>query len=85
MEKPGSPARAKEMLARCAHTASIYPLCLELCLLHCSLSGQEHVVYTGLALVWRAGEKVCHETTHVTFAPLSFEVISSYVASGEPL
>jgi MAF protein len=65
LEKPGSAARAKEMLT--------------------SLSGQEHMVYTGLALVWRGGERVCHEATYVTFAPLSSEIIANYVASGEPL
>jgi septum formation protein len=43
------------------------------------------MVYTGLALVWRGGERVCHEATYVTFAPLSSEIIANYVASGEPL
>lgn len=50
-----------------------------------SLSGREHVVYTGLAIVWRKGHKVCHEATSVTFAPLHQDVITSYIASGEPL
>ena len=50
-----------------------------------SLSGRSHVVYTGLAFVWRAGQRVCHEETEVTFASLTSDVIDSYVASGEPL
>ena len=50
-----------------------------------SLSGRDHVVFTGLALVWKRGERVCHEATNVTFAPLNSEIIDSYVASGEPL
>ena len=50
-----------------------------------SLSGRDHEVFTGLALVWRDGYKICHEVTRVTFATLTPEVIASYVASEEPL
>ena len=55
-----------------------------------SLSGRTHIVHTGVTLVWRGGgeelqERGFHETTEVTFAPLSEEVLRSYVASGEPL
>lgn len=62
-----------------------------LCVLH-RLSGQTHKVYTGVSLVWvgiELGEAVCercfHEGTEVTFAPLSEDVVESYVQSGEPL
>lgn len=56
------------------------------------LSGHTHHVYTGVSLVWR-GQEVggalreynFHEGTEVTFAPLSEEVVESYVQSGEPL
>ena len=53
------------------------------------LSGQTHMVYTGMALVYKDGDKLkehCfYETTRVTFAPLTEEIIQSYVESGEPL
>ena len=55
-----------------------------------SLSGRIHIVHTGVTLVWRGGggelqERGFHETTEVTFAPLSEDILQSYVASGEPL
>ncbi|CAI7996078.1 dTTP/UTP pyrophosphatase [Geodia barretti] len=65
LEKPGSDARAREMLT--------------------SLSGRQHTVFTGLALVWKGGERVSHEATLVSFAPLTPQVIDSYLSSGEPL
>lgn len=50
------------------------------------LSGRTHNVLTGLAVIRLPDEaaRLELETTHVTFAPLSEEDISSYVASGEP-
>jgi len=51
------------------------------------LSGQTHTVYTGIALAHvRKNRYVSvHEATDVTFAPLTDEEISSYVASGSPM
>lgn len=51
------------------------------------LSGREHRVYTGVALV-RAGKGLLesfHEITRVRFHSLSAGEIRAYVASGEPL
>lgn len=49
------------------------------------LSGQTHVVYTGLT-VRRGGHEVTeHEATEVTFRPLTREEIAAYVATGEPM
>ncbi len=59
----------------------------EACELLARLSGREHRVYTGVALV-RAGESLVetlHEITRVRFFPLSASEIEAYVASGEPL
>ena len=64
---------------------------LRCCILY-RLSGHTHKVYTGVALVWRGqevggtlSEHCFHEGTEVTFAPLSEDVMESYVQSGEPL
>lgn len=50
------------------------------------LSGRFHDVVTGLALIQLPGGvlRAEHETTRVTFAPMSEEEIASYVATGEP-
>ena len=55
-----------------------------------SLSGRKHLVYTGVALVYRSQDgtlhnRCFHEETEVTFATLSDDIIQSYVASNEPL
>ncbi|MEW6751943.1 MAG: Maf family protein [Candidatus Latescibacterota bacterium] len=51
-----------------------------------SLSGRDHCVYTGLALVGSAGgEWLDHALTRVRMRPLSEADITWYVASGEPL
>ena len=62
------------------------------CYVLCRLSGQTHKVYTGVSLVWMrqevggaVHEHCFHEGTEVTFAPLSEDVMESYVQSGEPL
>jgi septum formation protein len=51
------------------------------------LSGETHVVYTGIALVHPASERVvvAVEQTLVTFASLSTHEIDAYVATGSPL
>lgn len=50
------------------------------------LSGRTHAVITGIALIRLPDEATRQEleTTQVTFAPLSDEEISTYVATGEP-
>jgi septum formation protein len=50
------------------------------------LSGRVHDVITGLALIKMPGDTLRseHETTRVTFAAMSDEEITSYVATGEP-
>ena len=50
------------------------------------LSGTVHEVHTGLAVVRRPGgmEGIVEETTRVTFARLTDELIESYMATGEP-
>ena len=51
------------------------------------LSGREHQVITGVALLAPGGMRraVAHETTRVFFRPLTRQEIEDYVASGEPL
>jgi septum formation protein len=50
------------------------------------LSGSQHEVHTGLAVVARPGamEAVVEEVTRVTFAPLDDEEIEAYITTGEP-
>ena len=49
------------------------------------LSGKTHTVYSGLCVMTDEKKLVCHDTTYVTFADLSDEVIDAYVATGDPL
>jgi septum formation protein len=51
------------------------------------LSGREHQVITGVALVdpGSARRAIAHEVTRVFFRPLSQKEIADYVASGEPV
>ena len=49
------------------------------------LSDRQHVVITGLALVYPAGEQLTSDHTEVTFRALSHEEIVAYVATGEPM
>lgn len=49
------------------------------------LSGRDHLVMTGVALVQGGREQVAHEETAVRFAPLTREQIAQYVDSGEPM
>jgi septum formation protein len=50
------------------------------------LSGRTHAVITGLAAIRLPDgtARIEHETTRVTFAPISEEEIEDYIASGEP-
>jgi septum formation protein len=49
------------------------------------LSGRTHTVYTAVAV--RRGDRLVSTVEHVavTFRPLSDEVITSYIATGEPM
>lgn len=49
------------------------------------LSGREHLVFTGVALLGDGKEIVHAECTRVFFRPLTDAEIASYVASGEPM
>ena len=48
------------------------------------LSGRMHKVYTGVAITGAAGERIFSVETAVEFYPLSEELISDYIATGEP-
>jgi septum formation protein len=50
------------------------------------LSGSTHAVLTGVAVIGGRGarERVEHELTRVTFAPLTAQEIQEYIDSGEP-
>lgn len=50
-----------------------------------SLSGQKHVVVTGVCLVWPGGFAAFTETTYVTFKPMGDQEIAAYIATGEPM
>jgi len=49
------------------------------------LSGREHMVYTGVAVISPSGERVFSEETSVRFIEMSDEDIRAYVRSGEPM
>lgn len=48
------------------------------------LSGREHTVCTGLALLTHHQQRICHTATSVRFYPLSEEEISWYASTEEP-
>jgi septum formation protein len=50
-----------------------------------ALSGREHRVYTGVAIVHNRKEIVFDEVTAVHFRAITKEEIAAYVATGEPL
>lgn len=50
-----------------------------------ALSGQTHVVATGVSLVSAKSVQTFHDRTYVTFRELSDEEIAEYVATGEPM
>lgn len=47
------------------------------------LSGRTHTVVSGVCLLGGDEDVVAHETTDVTFRPLSQDLVDAYVASGE--
>lgn len=49
-----------------------------------ALSGREHTVHTGVALLWVEGRRVFRETAQVEFWPLSPEVMDWYSGTDEP-
>jgi septum formation protein len=49
------------------------------------LSGRTHTVVTAVALAHRGEVRVRTDTTRVTFRALSEEMVSAYVATGEPM
>lgn len=50
-----------------------------------SLSGIEHLVLTGVSIVWPEGSRSFEITTGVNFRRLSEKEIADYVATGEPM
>ena len=50
-----------------------------------TLAGQQHVVTTGIAVVYPGGSESSHGETWVTFRDLSDGEIRDYVATGEPM
>ncbi|WP_102345405.1 Maf family protein [Bacillus sp. Marseille-P3661] len=48
------------------------------------LSGKEHVVYTGVAIVTKGNRSAFYEPTKVTFWELEESEIDQYIESGEP-
>lgn len=50
-----------------------------------ALSGREHTVYTGVAVLSTEQQTVFSEATAVRFRPLSQKEIASYIATGEPM
>jgi septum formation protein len=49
------------------------------------LSGETHVVITGVSLVWSGGRKTFSATSSVMFRELSGDEIRAYVDTGEPM
>lgn len=49
-----------------------------------ALSGREHTVHTGVALLWAGRQRVFRETAQVEFWPLSGPVKDWYASTGEP-
>jgi len=47
------------------------------------LSGRTHAVVSGICLLGSAQDVVGHETTDVTFRPLSHDAVAAYLESGE--
>lgn len=50
-----------------------------------SLSGREHLVITGIAVVTADSIQVASDTTRVTFRQLGKDEVKAYVATGEPM
>jgi septum formation protein len=49
------------------------------------LSGQTHVVVTGVCLVWPGGMSAFTEASRVTFRAVSDDEIARYIATGSPM
>lgn len=49
------------------------------------LSGNEHIVITGISVVSPIGQRVASTTTKVTFRKLGSDEIEQYVSTGEPM
>ena len=49
------------------------------------LSGREHIVYTGVAVIGPGFRRAASEATRVRFRQLSEADIRAYVATGEPM
>ncbi len=47
------------------------------------LAGRTHTVVSGLCLLGAADDVIVHESTHVTFRPLTTETVAAYVERGE--
>ncbi len=50
-----------------------------------TLSGREHIVVTGLCVVWPDGQFTTSDTTRVAFRDLDIQEIERYVAGGESM
>lgn len=50
-----------------------------------ALSGRNHLVYTGIAVLQDDVETVAHEVTEVHFCPLTDEEMLRYIKTGEPM
>ena len=50
-----------------------------------TLSGREHFVYTGVAIVSPKGERIFSEETAVRFTQMSDEEIRAYIETGDPM
>lgn len=48
------------------------------------LSGRQHDVISGIALIGTDRQAVTHDVTHVRFSPLTEENVDFYLCSGEP-
>jgi septum formation protein len=49
------------------------------------LSGRTHTVITGVCVKWPKGISLFAERSEVTFAAMSLEQITAYIATGEPM
>ena len=50
-----------------------------------TLSGRQHEVYTGVAVIRNGRESLAAERSAVRFRPLSEREIAAYIATGEPM
>ena len=50
-----------------------------------ALSGREHIVASGVAIIYKDKSAAAGELTHVRFAPMSEREIDWYISTGEPM